>query len=113
MAKSKLINFITIAGDFILTWILAILSLILLIAAVMHSMGIGTPSYDYSPLIYIEVALVFTLIFLIPAYAISALIVLFKRNWKSLRVILVNLSLGMIFAYGALISDAPTLIHMT
>jgi hypothetical protein len=100
-------------GDFILRWIVAILALILLMAAFFHGLALGTPQYPYSPLIYIEVALAFVLIFLIPAYIVSALVTAYKRNWVSLRGLLANLFLGILFVYGALMSDAPTLINMT
>ena len=106
-------NFIMTTGDFLLKWILAILGLILLIAAFMHGLGHGTPEYPYSPLIYVEIALMFVMIFLIPAYVISAFISALKRNWSGLGVITINIVFGVIFLYGALISDAPTLIHMT
>jgi len=113
MARSKTTKFIVTTGDFLLEWILAILGLILLIAAFMHGLAHGTPEYPYSPLSYVEIAVVFILIFLIPAYVISAVISAIKRNWSGVRVIMVNLCFGMAFLYGALISDAPTLIHMT
>lgn len=100
-------------GDFILKWVVAILGLILLIAAFIHGLDVGTPEYPYSTLIYVEVALVFVLMFLIPAYIVSAFVTVFKRNWSSMWVLLINISFGTIFLYGAMVSDAPTLINMT
>ena len=113
MARVKIKNIIIKTGDFILKWIEAILALILLIAAFFHGMTIGTPQYHYSSLIYVEVALTFIMIFLIPAYIVSAIVTAFKRNWSGLRVLVVNLFFGVIFVYGAMMSDAPTLINMT
>lgn len=113
MARSRVANTVLKIGDFILKWIVAILGLILLIAAFIHGLGVGTPEYPYSALIYVEVALVFVLVFLIPAYIVSAIVTLSKRNWRNLRVLFINICFGSIFLYGALVSDAPTLIHMT
>ena len=113
MARIGIANIIMIIGDFIVRWIVVILAFILLIAAFIHGLALGTPQYPYSPLIYVEVAMMFVLIFLIPAYVISALVTAFKRNWGGLQVLLINLSLGIIFVYGAMMSDHPTLINMT
>ncbi len=98
---------------FLGSWALSLCGGILVMAAGLHRLQLGTPSYSSSPLIQVEMILMLLVALLVFVHLLSAVVLLFKRRWRRLLIAGINTVAGIAAWLAAMSIDAPTLIYMT
>ncbi len=99
---------------FLGTWALSLCGGMLVLAAGLHRLQLGSPnSYRSSPLIPVEMILMLLVILLELAYLLSAMVLLVTRRWRQLLIAGINMVVGLGAWLAAMAIDAPTLIYMT
>jgi len=91
-------------------------SLMLTLSTLFHKtqLNLDNPStYTSSPIIPIEMILMFTTIILLLASMFSVILISIKRDWGKLHSTVAFLIISTILFVLAMIIDSPTLIYMT
>lgn len=95
------------------TWFLSVCSFCLLVASALHRLQLNSTIYTKSPLIPVEIILMIVVAVLILAYILYAFVLLIKKEWQKLGIVIINTVIGIGAFMAAMTIDAPTLVYMT
>jgi hypothetical protein len=98
------------------TWILAFIGGLMLGMATLHrlQLHIANPeAYMSNPITVGEVVLLPIILVLLAAYCLQGLYLLYKKQWRELGVVAVNVAIGVACLCWAMYIDSPTLVYRT
>ncbi len=98
---------------FLGTWALAFIGVILVLTSLLHRLQLDTNIYTKSPLIPLQFIVLIIVMVLVPVHLIYAIVLMVKREWKAMTVVLINAIVGVGAVMAAMAIDYPTFIYMT
>ena len=96
-----------------LLWAPSFLGLLFVLAASAHRCQLGNTGYTRSLLIPLEMVLVLVLFVLIIVQVLAGLVLLVRRRWSALLVLIINIIVSAFLVIAGMRIDSPTIIYMT
>ena len=94
-------------------WVPSLLGLLFVLVTGAHRCQLGNAGYTRSFFIPIEMVLVLILFLLIIIQLIAGIVLLVRRRWNMLLVLVFNLIASTVLTIVGMRIDAPTIIYMT